>query len=88
MEHILLICSSTDGHLGCFGHHVSIIMTFMYKFVSQVSSDGNSVLAKVLVIQEDEALTSVSGRPLGPVFQGLDTRAVVLGAVRGQSEPP
>ena len=71
-------------------------MTFMYKFVSQVSSDGNSVLAKVLVIQEDEALTSVSGRPLSPVFQGLNTRAVVLGAVGGQweaacpplSEPP
>lgn len=49
---------------------MSIIMTFMYKFVSQVSSDGNSVLAKVLVIQEDEALTSVSGRPLSPVFSG------------------
>lgn len=57
-------------------------MTFMDKFVSRASSDGNSVLATVLVIQEDEALSSASGRPLR-VFQGLGARAVVLGAVGG-----
>lgn len=57
-------------------------MTFMDKFVSRASSDGNSVLATVLVIQEDEALSSASGRPLR-VFQGLGARAVILGAVGG-----
>ena len=41
----------------------------MCKFscVSGVFSDGNSVLAKVLVIQEVEALTCTSGRPPSPV---------------------
>lgn len=74
MAHMVLILvhSSIDGHLGCFyvlaiTNNTAVITGVKFLCVSEVLSDGNSILAKCLVTQGYRVLTCMSGVSLSLV---------------------